>query len=173
MREIGYGGIRRHNVYCIMLGLFRGYCAGDTAVQAGTPWLPFYRRLHSSRLTECTICSILLNNSTVLMDLWFMRRNAFDAGKSITRARGKGVGPCAIASSLQASAIWGPTPSTCPSTGFARIKCITYRAVSIRGPLVVLCTWASRAHGLAMGESEGGQCSKLKSQNLLEINRNL
>jgi hypothetical protein len=66
LRDIGdmdMGDTRRHNVYYILLGLFRGYCSGDAAVQAGTPWLPFYRRLHSSRLTQFTICSMLLNNS--------------------------------------------------------------------------------------------------------------
>jgi hypothetical protein len=34
-------------------------------------------------------------------------------------------------------------PLTWPSNGFARIKSITYRAVSIRGPLVILCTFVS------------------------------
>jgi hypothetical protein len=50
-------------------------------------------------------------------------------------------GPCDIATSRQASAIRGPTkveisgaqlPTNCPSNGFARIKSITYGAVSIR-----------------------------------------
>ncbi len=48
--------------------------------------------------------------------------NAFDAGKSITRANGKGLGPgdqdyfgpCKMASSRQASAIWGPKKSIFP-----------------------------------------------------------
>ncbi len=39
----------------------------------------------------------------------------------------------------------GPTPPTCPCNGFARINTITYSDISIRGPQVVLCTWASRA----------------------------
>ncbi len=34
-------------------------------------------------------------------------------------------------------------PPTCPSNGFARIKSIMYRAVSIIGAQVVLCTWVS------------------------------
>jgi hypothetical protein len=29
---------------------------------------------------------------------------------------------------------WAQPPPTCPSNGYARIKSITYRAVSIRGP---------------------------------------
>jgi hypothetical protein len=38
---------------------------------------------------------------------------AFHAGKSVT---------------------WAQHPPTCPSNGFARIKSIVYRVVSIRGP---------------------------------------
>ncbi len=72
-------------------------------------------------------------------------RIAFDAGKSITRANGRGLGPgnrdffgpcpCDIVSSRQASTFRGPTkveisgaqlPPSCPSNGFARIKSITY-----------------------------------------------
>ncbi len=66
---------------------------------------------------------------------------AFDAGKSIMRASGRELGPgkpdffgpCEMASSREACAIWGPkcqdfqdpTPlPTCSSTGFARITSI-------------------------------------------------
>ncbi len=38
---------------------------------------------------------------------------------------------------------WAQSPPTCPSNGFARIKRITYQALSIRGPKVVFCTWVS------------------------------
>ncbi len=49
-------------------------------------------------------------------DLYVPVCNAFDAGKSITRASGRGLGPgnqdffgpCEMASSRQASAVWGP-----------------------------------------------------------------
>jgi hypothetical protein len=52
-------------------------------------------------------------------DLYGPVRNAFDAGKSITRASGRGLGPenqdffgpCEMASSRWASAIWGPKKS--------------------------------------------------------------
>jgi hypothetical protein len=35
-------------------------------------------------------------------------RNAFDAGKSITRTSGRRLGACEMASSCEASVIWGP-----------------------------------------------------------------
>ncbi len=69
-------------------------------------------------------------------DLYGPVRNAFDAGKSITRASGKGLGPVK----------W-------------------HRAVR-RVPFEI-----SRAQTPPALNSD--QCSKLKSQNLLEINRKL
>ncbi len=109
----------------------------------------FFKVLHYD-ISRKMHCKHLL--ATVFMDLWFIR-NAHDAGKSITMARGVGhlklrmFARWEMASSLQTSAIWCPKktrfpgpkpPPTCPSNGFARIKSITYRAVWIRGPY--LCT---------------------------------
>jgi hypothetical protein len=80
-------------------------------------------------------------------DLYCPVHNAFDVGKSITWTSGRGVGPgnqdffgpCDIASSRQASAIWdpkksrfpgpNPLPPTCPINGFACIKSITRRTI--------------------------------------------
>jgi hypothetical protein len=78
------------------------------------------------------------------------RGNTFDAGKSIMKASGQGMGPgnqdffgpCEMASSRQASVIWGPnsqdfqgsTPAQMPSNGFALINSITYRALHTGGP---------------------------------------
>jgi hypothetical protein len=89
-------------------------------------------------------------------DLYSPVRNAFDKGTTITRASGRGLvpgnqdflGTSEMALSLQVSAIWGPKvkisraqpPPNCPGNGFARIKSIMYRDISISGPLVVLCT---------------------------------
>jgi hypothetical protein len=58
----------------------------------------------------------------VSVHVWGPVRNAFDAGKSIMRASGKGLGPdnhdffvpCEMASSRQASAIWGPKKLSFP-----------------------------------------------------------
>ncbi len=69
---------------------------------------------------------------------------------SITRTSGRGVGSWKSRAdrrvkygSEKGRDFLGPPPPTCPSYGFARIKRITYRALSIRGPKVVFCTRVS------------------------------
>jgi hypothetical protein len=60
--------------------------------------------------------NILFNSYLWTYDLYGHVRNAFDAGNFIPRASGRGLGPgkgdffgpCEMASSHQASAIWGP-----------------------------------------------------------------
>jgi hypothetical protein len=78
-------------------------------------------------------------------DLYVPVQNAFDAGKSITRVGERGLGPgnqdcfgpCEMASSRQASAIWGrkqsrfPGPTPCPSKGFA-CMCIVQGRINQR-----------------------------------------
>ncbi len=66
---------------------------------------------------------------------------------SITRAIGRGWGPenlepigeCHL-EPKKVEISWAQPPPTCPSNGFARIKRITNRALSIRGLKVVFCT---------------------------------
>jgi hypothetical protein len=55
----------------------------------------------------------------------------------------------------------GPTPSHRPKYRFACIKSITYRTVSIRGPQVVLCTWASRAQSSTLEDYRSGRLTIL------------
>ncbi len=58
----------------------------------------------------------------------------------------KQLGKCHFFGAQKVEIYRAQPPSTCPSNGFARMKTILCRAISIRGQdWVVLCTWASRA----------------------------
>ncbi len=88
--------------------------------------------------------------------IYTARTYAFDAGKSIMRKIGRGIGPrnrdflgpvkwhrAVRWVPFGAQKRRGQPPPTCPSNRFARNQSITYRALSIRGPQIVLCTWVS------------------------------